>query len=213
MKIFANCRSIGAIGYAKFILCGILVFATTAQAEDYSHFQSPIGFKLESATLSDVQERFGSAEEFEIPDSHHQFGICYFTGDSVEIVVFSTGREFGGPTKLLLGVTLHTTNVNSFPCSESTLQSAVLDIGGLNLSLSPSDFESLAAGEPDQLEGGYVDFDLAYRRKLTDEERNRFVERSIDPDRVGGPDVGLGVWARFVEGSAIEVGVWQITTF
>lgn len=81
---------------------------------------------------------------------------------------FSTGREFGGPEKLLLGVTIHRENTGSFPCSESTLESSALDIGNLNLRVSRSEFASLASDQLEQLDDGYVDFELAYHRELTD---------------------------------------------
>ena len=197
----------------KAVLCFTLFLAGGAQAEDNSRFQSPLGFELETATLADVQEALGSAEEFEIPESHHQFGVCYFTKDSGEIVVFSTGREFGGPTKLLLGVTIHRENTSSFLCSESTLESSALGIGNLNLRVSRNDFASLASGQLEQLDDGYVDFDLGHHRELTDAEIEHFAARSIDPDLIEGADVGLGIWARFTEDLATEVGVWQITTF
>ena len=211
--MLAKNHSNSAIVAANAIIWVALSLTVAAQAEDYSRFQSPLGFELETATLADIQEVLGSAEEFEIPESHHQFGVCYFTKDSGEIVVFSTGREFGGPAKLLLGVTFHAENTDKFPCSESTLESTALDVGGLNLRVLPSDFASLASGQPEQLDNGYVDFDLAYHRELTDEETERFTARSIDPHLIEGADVGLGIWARFSEESAIEVGVWQITTF
>ena len=191
----------------------VAFLSVSALSHERDKFQSPLGFELESATLSDVQSALGNAEEFEIPDSHHQFGVCYLASDSSEIVVFATGKEFGGPMKHLLGVTVHAENQYSFPCSKSALASSELDIGGLSLRVSPEEFASLATGEPEQLENGYVDLDLEYRRELTDEEKETFVSRSIDPNLIEGADVGLGIWARFVDEAAIEVGVWQITTF
>jgi hypothetical protein len=198
---------------AKTICLVAVLISASAFSQERARFQSPLGFKLESATLSDVVSALGTAEEFEIPDSHHQFGVCYVVSDSSEIVVFATGREFGGPTKSLLGVTVHSENIESFPCSESALSSSDIDFGGLNLQISPQEFSALVAGEPDRLEGGYVDHDLEYLRPLTDEEREAFVRRSIDPNLIEGANVGLGIWARFVDGTAIEIGVWQITTF
>ena len=177
-------------------------------------YQTPFGFELEVATLSDVLGAFGEADRFEIPDSHHQFGVCYFSSNwSEAIVIFVSGREFGGPQEKLLGVTIQAQNAREYPCAASELNSTDLVIGELTLGHSRDQFESLSTKEVAVTEEGYWYFDLEYRRTLTDAEQSAFDRRGLGNTTPDGIDVGLGIWSKFDGSRAVEIAVWQISTY
>ena len=178
-----------------------------------SPFQVPFDFELESDFFGDVRNRFGDAEEFDIPDSHHEVGICYSSSDSDEIVIFVSGHEFGGADRKLLGVTIQAANSHDFPCSASALESSDLKIGELRLDLAPDEFAALSAGDPLTSDDGSLYFNLEYRRALNADERRVFEERGFGDATPDGIDVGLGIWSTFKGDHSVEVGVWQISTF
>ena len=190
-----------------------MLVSFNVQADKNLPYQVPFGFELEWATLSDVRERFGDSDEFEIPDSHHEFGVCYTSTNSDEIVVFISGHEFGGTDQKLLGVTIQATNSEHFPCSASTLGSSDLFIGGLRLGLTPDQFGELSTTDALSSEEGSLYFNLEYRRDLNADEKKVFEMRGFGDATPDGIDVGLGIWSTFSDGHAIEVGVWQISTF
>lgn len=163
--------------------------------DELSSFQPPLGFELEKSTLAEISAKLGAAAEFEIPDSHHQFGICYQSDDSEAIVIFSSGREFGGPEKRLLHVTIQAENERSFPCSTSTLRTSQLNIGEMKLGLTPEQFQTLSNDDAELSDEGHLVHNLGYRGES------------------GEPDVGHGIWCKIDDGRATQIGVWQISTY
>ena len=194
-------------------LIGCLLASFNAQADESLVYQLPFGFELEQSTLSDVRERFGGSDEFDIPYSHHEFGICYTSVDSDEVVVFLSGHEFGGTDKKLLGVTIIAKNNQHHPCSASTLSSSDLTIGELRLGLTKEQFEALSSADLLSSEDDIYYYNLEYRRGLNAEEKKVFELQGFGDATPEEIDVGLGIWSNFSEGHATEVGVWQISTY
>ncbi|MCH9695554.1 MAG: hypothetical protein K0U72_13660 [Gammaproteobacteria bacterium] len=193
--------------------CGIFASLAVAESTEFPEFENALGFQFEESTLADVQREFGDADQFEVSEGHHEFGICYWVVDSPAIVMFLSNAEFGGPDKLLLGVAIHDTNSESLPCATSTLESSELVVGELRLGLTAEGFQSLSVDDVRRLDDGYFDLDLEYKRPLTNIEQERLRKQGFGEDMPDGIYVGLGIWCRIVDDSATEIGVWHVSTF
>lgn len=194
-------------------ICGIFASLAVANSTEYPEFENAFGFQFEESTLADVQRRFGDADQIEVSEGHHEFGICYKVVDSPAIVMFLSNAEFGGPDKLLLGIAILDTNSESLPCANSTLKSSELMVGELRLGLTADEFRSLSVEDVRSLDDGYFDIDLEYKRPLTDIEQDRLRKQGFGEDMPDGIYVGLGIWCRIVNDHATKVGIWHVSTF
>ncbi len=191
-------------------LAAFLVVAV-ACADDGAEFRSPLGFELNVATLADVRAALGDAEEFYIPDSHHEYGICYQADDSDRIVVFQSARESGGAEQRLLAVSIFDQNRRSLPCSPSSLEPSQLDIGALRLGMTEERFRSLGDTEPVRTDQGRLSLGFEERRELTQNEREMFPQENNGVQIRA--DVFTAIWCLPGEGGASEIGVWQTVTY
>lgn len=195
------------------LFCTVLSACATVQADDVSQYQKPLGFELNRSTFADVRSAFGAADQFDIPESHHEFAICYRSKESDAIVVFMSAREFGGPDKTLLGAAVHATNSLDFPCSPASLSESDLKIGGLRIDISEGQFRSMFKDEPKQSDFGHLFVHFDIRRSLTSEENDGFTQRFGEDHGITGADSSLGVWCRIADDKVVEFGVWQEETY
>lgn len=172
-----------------------------------------MGFRLNHSTLADVRSAYGQADEFEIPESHHGFGICYRAQDSDQIVVFLSAREFGGPEKTLLGVAVHAVNPLGFPCSASSIAESDLKIGDVSLFIDKSAFTALFEGEPSTSDFGHLFYNFDSRRPLTTSEEEHFKAEFGEGHGITGVDSSLGVWWLIKDQRVIQFGVWLEETY
>jgi len=195
------------------LICAAFCGCAAVQADGHAKYQNPLGFELNHSNLGDVRSAYGNAEEFDIPESHHEFGICYRVEDKDWIVVFMSGREFGGPEKKLLGVAVHAANTLDFPCAPSSLIGSDISLGELRLHLSETEFLSMFDGEPRRSDFGHVFYHFDLRRPLTNDEQDHFTREFGDDHGIEVADTSLGVWSRIEDDRVVEFGVWQEETY
>lgn len=199
---------------ARMILtCAVLCGCAAVQADGLGKYQRPFGFELNRSNLGHVKSEYGDTEEFEIPEAHHEFGICYRSEDEDWIVVFLSGREFGGPDKTLLGVAVHAANSLNFPCAPSELAGSDFRIGDLRLLIDEAEFVSMFEGNPQRSDFGHLFYHFDIRRPLTKVEQEHFAQRFGQDHGITGADTSLGVWSLISDGRVVEFGVWQEETY
>lgn len=176
-------------------------------------FDSPFGFRLKSATLPIVAESLGPTEEFELPESHNEIGICYTAEDDGPVVVFMSAREFGGEKKLLLGVSIHSENTLDYPCAKSSLRSDDMVLGPIELGASFDEMKAQIAATEVRTWEHVSTFFIERRRELTEEEKEQFAADFDEHEAPSGADTVLGVWGIFENGRATIIGVWMEETY
>ena len=194
-------------------LCAVFSACDAPAPHSIESFQSPLGFRLKSATLPDVAEIVGPAEEFELPESHGGIGICYEAGRDGPIVVFMSDHEFGGTDKVLLGVSIREENSLDYPCSGSSYRGGDLLLGPLALAVRLDEMETLIAATEVRTYKNITTFFIKRRRELTKEEEARFAADFDSYEAPDGADTVLGIWGIFTDDQAESLGVWMEETY
>ena len=190
-----------------------LLFSCALFAESANgRFESLLGFKLNATNLTEITKRLGEAERFDVPEGHHEYAICYRVKDSPNIIVFSSGAEFGSPEEKLLGLSVLKDNLRGFPCSTSTILHKQILFDGLRMGLTEKQFRALVGGSPKILESGDLVRFFESERSLSETELKKIAESYPDIYKRPVADVTHSVWGRFKDGLLIGFGCWRIET-
>ena len=194
----------------------VLLAASTALAQEPDsgeRFDTLLGFELNEANLGLIEQMLGRARQFEVPEGHHEFAICYQLRDTSTIVTFSSSDEFGGEDRELLGFSVDSTNSNSSPCATSQVERGEPNVGGIRLGMSQEEFRVIVGDPLRAVTPSSRDRIFLTERKLTAEDYSRMpagARERLGRDTI---DVTLGVAGFFENGVLVRFSVNRVETF
>jgi len=186
-----------------------LTTASLACAESSdAKFKTLLGFELNKSTFVDIKVRLGFAQELEVPEGHHESAICYITAAPSAVVIFSTDGEFGGPERLLLGITVRAPDRRKDgACLPITARRKETSMDGISIGMTEQQFRALI-GEPTQpVRDGRIKHVYESKRPFTAEEDARIAQSE---QRYF--DVSHSVWGVIENGRLVEYGTWYNET-
>ncbi|MCL1050780.1 hypothetical protein L2755_14270 [Shewanella abyssi] len=194
-----------------FLVFFLLALAAKADADSGAQFDTLLGFQLNRSDLGLVEAKLGSAIQFEVPDGHHEFAICYLI-DGDTTITFNSGHEFGGPERELLGFSINSGNPNDFPCAVLPTSERNLSLAGISLDMRRNEFLRVMGMSLQTNTKKTVSRIFSSVRKLTPAELTQITGKPWS-EGLSTTDVTMGVVGHFENDVMVAFSAHRVETF